>query len=737
MPASQPNPPNRYHPRTWVAWGAVVGLLLYVFAFFSQPSLWGFTSDVSGEPLPRWYDLLLVLVGDQLLGGLTGHGRFEATLSDRFPILLGGLLWLGLAWATARWTLRWADLDRQLGRLEVHSLAVLIGLAVLSTATLLIGLGGGLGQPWPLLVSVLALSCGGLWLLRICGQTRPADAGEHHTPPGRNPQLPLEVCNDVDRWTARLLGLAVCGLGLLIAWGTLITPYEFDVVEYHLQAPKEYWQAGAIRFNERNVYANMPLGAEMHSLAAMTLLGRTPDAWWWGGLVGKFIIGSYTWLAALLLGGFIARHLGAICGWASAGCLLAVPGSVHVATAGLIDNVLGAYLLALVVVWSLIWPRGLEARALGLTSLLAGAAAAAKYPGLIFAVLPLTCLWFAWEFKHPSTWTERVQRGLAVLLGLAVTCLPWLAKNSWQTGNPVYPLMASLFGGRGLEAGQIAQWRAAHAVPAIDGSSYSLAAVAQALHHLAIGSTFHSPVLIGLAACGLLVLCGRWRQWQWLAVWPGLALWILLVWFVATHRIDRFWLPVVPLYAGLAAAGVHYLGQRLTAAVPATLVLLAIAYTSFLLMAGNLGDNRLLAPLDELRHDAGTEEGPGRMPRSTGWVNNNLNPSEHKLLLIGEARAYDFVLPIEYATCFNPSLADELLRDRQPTEQRVGLANHGITHILIHWGEIARYRSPGNYGFSPWPEQRDIQRMIEDRVVEPVHEWPLDEFGIQLLRVLP
>ncbi len=55
--------------------------------------------------------------------------------------------------------------------------------------------------------------------------------------------------------------------------------------------------------------------------------------------------------------------------------------------------------------------------------------------------------------------------GLITLLGLSVTCVPWYAKNWWLTGNPVYPLAASVFGGQTLTPEKIAQWQAAHRVP--------------------------------------------------------------------------------------------------------------------------------------------------------------------------------------------------------------------------------------------------------------------------------
>ena len=58
----------------------------------------------------------------------------------------------------------------------------------------------------------------------------------------------------------------------------MLPPLDFDVCEYHLQAPKEFFQQGRITFLPHNVYANMALGTEMLSLLAMVVAGD----WWWG-----------------------------------------------------------------------------------------------------------------------------------------------------------------------------------------------------------------------------------------------------------------------------------------------------------------------------------------------------------------------------------------------------------------------------------------------------------------------
>ena len=51
--------------------------------------------------------------------------------------------------------------------------------------------------------------------------------------------------------------------------------------EYHLQAPKEFYESGGVHSLEHNVYGNMPLGTEMLALAAMSTLGN-----WWRGCTG-------------------------------------------------------------------------------------------------------------------------------------------------------------------------------------------------------------------------------------------------------------------------------------------------------------------------------------------------------------------------------------------------------------------------------------------------------------------
>ncbi len=110
----------------------------------------------------------------------------------------------------------------------------------------------------------------------------------------------------------------------------------------------------------------------------------------------------------------------------------------------------------------------------------------------------------------------------------------------------------------------------------------------------------------------------------------------------------------------------------------------------------------------------------GRISPTIAWCNQNLPAGESKLLLIGEAKAFDFEMPIVFSTCFNRSPAEVWLKGRPVDEQRKNLQDAKITHVMINWSEIARYRSPGNYGFSDWPTHRELEQLVADGVLKKV-----------------
>lgn len=733
---NKPSKQNKLHAKN-VPWDflvfltVLVSFVAYLAWFLGQPSAFGF-QDEAGNTLNRLADLLL---SPQLVEGLVGEGQ-PLNLIDRLPLLFGLALWVGLGlWIGGPLAGRVVPRDE---RSQYLSLSILSGWTLISTATLLVGLAGGLHSRIPLLAAV----CGLLVAAGLARRLWPIESAfNDKIPPA---EIALAPSNQYERWLLRLIPVATTLLAVCYLLGSMVPPWEFDVIEYHLQGPKEFLQQGRIDFSGHNVYINMPLGSEMHSLAAMVLIGG-PDGWWWGGLLGKTIIGVHSLLAAAMMGSFVGRHWGKYCGWAAAGLLLAAPGNAHVAMAGLIDMVLGTYLIAMLIVMANIWSGSFDREGQGskifLLGLLAGGAAACKYPGFLFAVLPCGVVLTIREIRrarsnhavdHPT-----ILRTAGVFsLALSLTCFPWLAKNWALADNPVYPLAYSVFEGRQWTPQQADQWTRAHSPqPNGQGQRFSLGNLLDSLRQLIVGSPFLNPSLSFLAILGMCVLWRDRRPPGWLPVWLGIAIWILLVWWLATHRIDRFWLPALPIAGGFSAYGLRWLAQRCGGFL-AGLIGLGGILLGLIQVASGIGptDNRYFVSLAAIERESLVEQSTGLANPATAWINRNLNKS-HKILSIGEVKAYLYRVPIEYATCFNATPGEAWLADQSPQSQLEGLQSRGFTHLMIDWFEVERYRSPGNYGFGTWPQHADIDAMVEAGILTRANT-PFDPLDVEILEVV-
>lgn len=80
-------------------------------------------------------------------------------------------------------------------------------------------------------------------------------------------------------------------------------------------------------------------------------------------------------------------------------------------------------------------------------------------------------------------------------------------------------------------------------------------------------------------------------------------------------------------------------------------------------------------------------------------------------------------------------MLEEVARLVDPKERAEFLWRRGIRYVAVDWGEIERYRSPGNYGFSPLIDRRLMDQLVEQGVVERV-DWPLESDRADLYRVL-
>ncbi|MEN6497429.1 MAG: glycosyltransferase family 39 protein [Thermoguttaceae bacterium] len=686
-------PKNRYLPLILVL--GALGVYLVLFYATRMPSLESVLPDQGGAEkiFRRWNFLTFLLLPDILVEGWFGSPP-EFALADRLPVLAlaGAMLAVG---ASAGWLLlRACRAQEGLTRLETFVFSTAVGLNVLSTYVLLVGLLGLLRNRLVFAVpSVLVLAAAG-WL----GFGRRGHVAA--SPATRRPEPRAAEENDI--LSSRLLWVAVPFV-LVILLGGMLPPIDFDVREYHLQVPKEFFEQGRITFLPHNVYGNMAMGTEMLSLLAMGLSGD----WWLGALAGKTVIALFAPLTALALWTAGRRFFSPTVGCVAALVYLSIPWVAYVSTAGLVEGAAACYLL-LAVYALLLWrdPQTTSPGRLLMAGYLAGSAVATKYPAALFVLMPLAA-WVAWaSYRSEAPARAGMRRAVPTvifLLAATVACGLWFGKNWASAGNPTYPLLYKVFGGKTWNAEKDQRWNRVH-LP----HEFSAGRLAEDLARVGMTSEWLSPLVVPLAALAFVTRRNRRLLWALLAY----SAYVIAVWWLLTHRIDRFWIPVLPVVALLAGVGACWNTGRAWRIALASWLVLALTVNFLMASSGGPGRiNRYFVSLKRLQED------PLRVDAWHRYFNTSAR--DGRILLVGDAEVFDLKMPILYNTCFDDSLFEQLVGGQTPAAIRAELASRGITHVFVHWGEIARYRNSG-YGFPDSVQPPVFDRLVEQGILRPL-----------------
>jgi hypothetical protein len=695
---------------------ATVWLLGFCGLFFAQ------TLPNSG--LAR-VDILATLpeaVAAHFVWTADSHPRF---LTQRVDIAFTALGIVCGAWGYGRLVLR--CLNVRLPRFSAAGLALAggLGLSAWSLITLGLGLAGVLSQP--LFIALLAGGfLGGVFVDR---QPNPTNA---KSPCG----TPREW-----HWGLPLLILLLVGpFVALMLLGAMLPPTDFDVLEYHLQGPKEFYQGGRVRMLPHNVYTSFPFLTEMLSLSGMVVRGD----WYRGALVGQTVLMSFAVFTACgvlaltrqlieragLTDGShrVDRHWSPIDlgGWMAVLILLSTPWVYRISIIAYTEGALACYITLAALVFAMRFNRDSSessentptARWDLLLGLLTGSAAATKYPAVVTAVIPLGVA-LLWVHQRPTaSWKRVFVAGGWYSLGVLLTFGPWLLKNLVETGNPVYPLLWSIFGGVSFDEATNIRWKAAHSPPVwlLERPGEILPDLWGRLWDVAILSDWQSPLLCGLAPLSLLI--GRVRRAT-RGVWIYV-LWLFATWCWLTHRIDRFWVPMIPLLAVLGGVGLGGLWLRLRdwsaqSETPGAVVLSGVwGVVLFAVVLFNLGfvSTALCGNNGYL-----VTERLVRFRARNSSIRRITLPSEvyhlptPKVLFVGEAAIFHAEFPVQYNTVFDDSLFIEWCFQASPGSTGDGLQLRpgpevlatlhakGIQLICVNWREVIRYRLPGSYGF--------------------------------------
>ncbi|MEX0979104.1 MAG: hypothetical protein WDZ48_09645 [Pirellulales bacterium] len=360
-----------------------------------------------------------------------------------------------------------------------------------------------------------------------------------------------------------------------------------------------------------------------------------------------------------------------------------------------------------------------------MSGFLAGAAVSTKYPAVVYSVLPLAA-YVAWQSLTKASPRDSgkntaasVATTVAVfLLAVAVGCGAWFVKNAALTGNPTYPLMYGAFDGATRTVEKTEQWQRAHRQDNFDPRDF-----ARRAWDAALASDWLSPLLAPLALLAFVP-----RSTRRLACLVGSYLaFVFVAWWLFTHRIDRFLVPALPLAAMLAGLGATWNATTWWRRSLVAFLAIGLAFDFLVIAGGPIADNRYLANLDLLRDD------PARVDPWHLYFNKHADEISG-LLLVGDAQPFDLAVPLTYNTVFDDAIFEQLARKQTPEEVREALHRRGISHVYVAWGEIARYRSPGNYGITDFLQPRVFDELVAAGVLEALP--PLADHSGQSFRVL-
>lgn len=629
-------------------------------------------------------------------------------LPERAVFVMTAASLLACAWLCGSAALRTLDVPRCGLRSEQLVLCCGVGLSLMSLWTLAIGVSG--------MMSIAAL----LALPVVAGVTLVLSRFSRNR---RLVRTIAAVPQHEDRlsrgWTI-VIGVLLVVFGVHLLLGGMTPPRDFDVREYHLQGPKEWFQAGRITTLEHNVYTSFPFLSEMQSLAAMILTGD----WWQGAMVGKLTLACFQILTTLCVFAIARRWAGPGCGLIAAVACLSTPWVLRISLIAYAEGAIAFYLVSTTMAALLVSQIETAAdrrRMVAVTGFLAGSAMASKYPGLVSVVIPIG-LYFAVlyaagppAFAASAVTTQRRSRTAEFMLSAGVFCIavfvaagPWLAKNFLATGNPVYPLAYSVFAAEDWSPQMDAKWKRAHSPPDHDFQRLPLH-----LADVAARSDWQSGLLFALAVPVLLMI-GRHRpaRWLWLSV-----VWMLATWWALTHRIDRFWVPVIPVLAVLAGISWRLSRQTVWRAVVLTSLLVHCTYNYGFGRLPLVGFHGGLRPLSQLR----------QLPvRSDIRQLNQMMTDADRVLMVGEAEVFDAEFRLVYNTVFDDSIfqrwtsADLTMEDGRQSMKPADdvatvLRQNGITCVLVNWSEVLRYRL--TYGFTDYVQPDKFAQLVDAGVL--------------------
>lgn len=465
----------------------------------------------------------------------------------------------------------------------------------------------------------------------------------------------------------------------------LVPPYNYDAVAYHLAIPKIFIQQNSINYISFIPYSNWPLETEL--LFTLSLLISSEE-------VAQLITWITLILVSLSLFYFGRKWFNSEVGLVAAAIFSSTPMVTTLAGTGLIELPLTLYTL-LAIMTFLEWLTSGERYNWILSAIFGGLAASTKLNGalvpLILGILLVYVILKRNQFKRLNIF---VYYGLIAFIVVS----PWYIKTWVQTGNPFWPFLFDLLGGRNWdELGteyllgfirlpnltiNVKNWLLGGYLLTFEANKFGPYRVVLGPLYL-IFIPFSIPALFKMDRKERRIL-------SWLLLIGFL---LYTVWFLQTHQ-TRFLMPASSIFALISAIGLYWLwnlGSRWWPTIVKTVLIGLFVYFNWITNPADRNQVKNSWPFlsGQMTRDQFLESViPGYEVFS--FANDNLSDDAYLWMALYESRGY--YLDQEYMWANPISQRDVRLENfMDGSELAEELHQRGFTHIIFWTDQLETF----------------------------------------------
>jgi len=553
---------------------------------------------------------------------------------------------------------RFQSLLQELSKLELYLFSLILGLAVLSTGILILGLIGAIN---PLMIF--------LWLA-LCGLSSSFQWQEVIVDiRGKWQAFKWFRFNDFNIFE-NILFMVAGLMGVVLLMVSLAPVRDYDALMYHLQIPRQFLEHGRVYFDPGEWRLSQPMLTEMLFLIGITF-HLDPFA--------QLISLTFCIVFFLSVYAFGKRFFDSAIGVLAVGILLGYPAFPIYATSPSVEfswavyEFWGMYLFS---IWLFLDKKKAHQYWLVFAGILFGCAATVKY--LSFPTLFIMGLIVFGKTLHLEKGDFKKAMKNVLMFGISalVVISPWYLKNWVWTGNPFYPL---IFGGPG--------WTALRQQLIFDDYVASFGAGTTWLDYLKMPldmylatsrfstvslEVFHPLLWLGFA----FALSTKWKKYNYLFIYVVL---VFILWATSMRQI-RFLLPVSGFLALLSAYSIAQF-PRMLKQVISVACLGGLMFVTMIYQVIDVHESGLLSYfVGKSSRIEFLQKGVYNY-RTTQFIQNNLEKTDRVLFLWSGHGYYcdERCLPDG-----DQSLAIQLtINSPMPEVLARQLHLNGITHILV------------------------------------------------------